>query len=110
MRSTYDQSLDLTTGHDQTHAAIRQAMTDDTKARPKSITDTTFTARVPINFSSWGENITIVLSPLDGGTRVSVRSTCAFPLQVVDWGKNRRNVTHILASIESRLPHHASNS
>lgn len=104
MRSTYDQSLDLTAGYDQTHEAIRQVITDDTEARPKNVTDTTFTASVPISFSSWGEKLTIALSPLNGGTHVSVRSTCLFPLQIVDWGKNRRNVTRLLASIESRLP------
>jgi hypothetical protein len=44
--------------------------------------------RVPISFRSWGERISIVLD----GDELRITSTCRFPLQVFDWGKNQQNV------------------
>lgn len=51
--------------------------------------------RVPIgvNFSSWGETITITL---DAGT-IRVESACSMPMQLFDWGKNKQNVSQFLA-------------
>ena len=103
MRSTYQHSLDFSTELDRTCEAVRYAITNDAEAEAKDIADGVFTARVPMSTSSWGERLTVTVSPLDRGTRVTARSTCSFPLQIIDWGKNRRNVTRILARVESQL-------
>jgi hypothetical protein len=42
-----------------------------------------------MNGSSWGEVLTVSLS--SPGV-VIVQSKCIFPIQMFDWGKNRRNV------------------
>jgi hypothetical protein len=49
---------------------------------------------------SWGERVKIRLG--DGG-ELSVESTCRFPLQVFDSGKNERNVQLIYEWIEEYL-------
>ena len=43
---------------------------------------------------SWGENFTVSL--MSPGI-IEISSSCRSPLQVFDWGKNRRNVDQFLA-------------
>lgn len=60
-----------------------------------------------VTFSSWGEKITLVLSPISQGqTRVDISSECSLPTQVIDWGKNKQNTTAIFNYIISYLPHY----
>ena len=46
-------------------------------------------AKVPGSVSSWGERIQVEISSLG---RLDISSRCVSPLQLFDWGKNRRNV------------------
>lgn len=41
---------------------------------------------------SWGENIYVGCFRAGGGSRLNIFSKCAMPVQLLDWGKNRRNV------------------
>ena len=69
----------------------------------------TYTGEMPyqngcqVNFSrgmsvtSWGEKITVTLLPINEyQTGITVYSECALPTQIIDWGKNKENVTNIL--------------
>lgn len=57
-----------------------------------------------VSFTSWGEKITITLTPLSPNmTRVDVHSECGLPTQVIDWGKNEQNACNVLECIERRL-------
>ena len=56
-------------------------------------------ARTGIGLRSWGENITIAVSP-DG--RLSIKSSCR-GFQLVDYGKNKANVEKILAALGTLL-------
>lgn len=58
------------------------------------------TAWIGVNLWSWGERLAVVI---DNGGRVHVCSTCRFPLQIIDWGKNRRNCHGLLATIARQL-------
>ncbi len=49
-------------------------------------------AKVPANMLTWGETVTVTVE--DDGT-ILATSTCAWPLQVVDWGKNRTNLNEL---------------
>lgn len=50
-----------------------------------------------VSFTSWGENITIILSPLGmDQTSVMIRSECALPTQIIDYGKNKQNVEKLI--------------
>jgi hypothetical protein len=57
-------------------------------------------ARVGFSFRSWGENISVHVD--DTGT-VQVTSECSMPTQLVDYGKNKSNVTRFLAGLSARL-------
>ncbi|MFV0533160.1 MAG: hypothetical protein ACK5MR_05850 [Cumulibacter sp.] len=63
------------------------------------MTPPTVQAKVGMGALSWGEKITVTLQPIDGGTGVHIRSQCAFPLQLVDYGKNKKNVESIAAGL-----------
>ena len=55
-------------------------------------------------FTSWGEKITITLGRVgEASTSLSIFSECALPTQVIDWGKNRKNVHNIFEYIEKQL-------
>lgn len=47
------------------------------------------TACLPPNLYSWGEIVTV---DVDDDGNISADSRCAWPLQIVDWGKNRVNL------------------
>lgn len=52
------------------------------------------------SLSSWGEVITITLTPVgEEQVKVEVLSKCGFPLQLFDWGKNKENVNAIMQYI-----------
>ncbi len=57
-------------------------------------------ARAGVGLRSWGENITIAVSP-DGS--LSIKSSCR-GFQLVDYGKNRANVEKITSALAALLP------
>ena len=57
-------------------------------------------AAVSLNLWSWGEQLRVEISD-DGAVRATSR--CAFPLQCLDWGKNRRNVARFLEQVQMQL-------
>ena len=58
------------------------------------------TAKIPVNFWSWGERLT---ASVDESGEVLVTSVCSFSLQIFDWGKNAENCWKFLFSVASRL-------
>ena len=57
-----------------------------------------------VSLTSWGENVTITVTPYGAAQCVMhVRSECALPTQIVDWGKNGKNVNEILGYLTSGL-------
>lgn len=53
---------------------------------------------------SWGEKLQVHLAQVQGGTAARITSECAFPLQLVDYGKNRKNVEQIVAGLQVPQP------
>lgn len=49
------------------------------------------TANTSISFKSWGEIIEIQLQENKSNPQIVFKSICAFPFQIYDWGKNKRN-------------------
>ena len=60
-------------------------------------------AEKDINVRSWGEKIKITVTSSTAGSQVNVESKAAYPLQAVDWGKNKENVQRILTDLDSRV-------
>ena len=54
--------------------------------------------------TSWGEKITVTLTPQGEGTVVDIISECGMPTQIVDWGKNASNVNAVFRYLEAGLP------
>jgi hypothetical protein len=54
-------------------------------------------ATVGISFASWGENISV---EIDDDANLSIVSKLAFPLQIIDWGKNRQNVNKFFTELQ----------
>ncbi len=63
-------------------------------------TGQTIVASATLSVMSWGEKITIQFLP---NGSISVCSACAFPLQLVDWGKKRQNVEKLLETIKVQM-------
>lgn len=57
-----------------------------------------------ISFSSWGENITVMLTSQGSQTVVDITSECSMPTQIVDWGKNAENIQRIFLYLQSNMP------
>ena len=57
-----------------------------------------------MSFSSYGEKITITLTPNPAGTDVHILSECGMPTQLVDYGKNKSNVQVIFKYLEEGMP------
>jgi uncharacterized protein (DUF1499 family) len=55
------------------------------------------------SLSSWGERIQVWVKPESVGTLVTVESRCRLGTQVIDWGRNRRNVNQLLKATSERL-------
>ena len=51
-------------------------------------------SKIGINALSWGEEIKV---KLHSDKRISIESRCIYPLQLFDWGKNKRNVQLLIA-------------
>lgn len=50
------------------------------------------------SWGSFGERLTVTRVAAD---RLSIRSECVMPTQVLDFGKNEKNVLHFIASLQA---------
>ena|GEM_PF-1733137 len=84
-------------------AQIAQVVTgviDSLRWKGHQVSPTSFSASAGVGLFSWGENITIdLITP----NRIQVKSSCSFPLQCFDWGKNDRNTRTFLTQLSSAL-------
>lgn len=53
-----------------------------------------------VSLTSWGEKITITLTPVANTTQITVLSECGLPTQIIDLGKNRAVVCNIFEHLE----------
>jgi hypothetical protein len=84
-------------------AQIAQAVPvvlDSLRWKGHQVSPTSFSASVGVGLLSWGENITIDFVSPNG---IQVTSKCSWPLQCVDWGKNKRNTRTFLDQLSALL-------
>lgn len=62
-------------------------------------------AKTGVSMASWGAKVSVHIEPAQGGTAVRIRSECAIPLQLVDYGKNRKNVEQIASGLTPSAAH-----
>ncbi len=96
MGRSHEQQITVPAPPDQVAQRVCQVLAALPKASGVALHPPYVTASTGLGMWSWGEKILVQLSEVPGGSAVRVRSECAFPLQLVDYGKNRRNVQHVL--------------
>ena len=60
--------------------------------------------KTTMGLASWGENVDAWISHGPRGAAIQLRSECSFPTQVIDWGKNRKNVERIVGALRALVP------
>lgn len=64
----------------------------------------TFYYTTGVTFTSWGEEIQITIAATSAEqVLMTIHSECAMPTQIVDWGKNKENVTRITNYINQNI-------
>lgn len=99
MGRSFEQRITVPLPPEQVAPLVQQALATVPKANGIYLNPPTITASTGIGAFSWGEKLLVHLSRVPDGTEVMVRSECAFPLQLVDYGKNRKNVEQILRAL-----------
>ena len=56
-----------------------------------------------MSMASYGEKITVTVAPAQGGTSIHILAQCGLPTQVIDYGKNKKNVAAIFRYIEDGM-------
>ncbi len=87
--------------------AFGQAMNLKLEAENANGTSVWYQFSHGVSMTSWGEKVTVMLTPIAADRlRVDIYSECCMPTQIIDWGKNKKNVNKILQYITSYLPHY----
>ena|SRR5437879_10001755 len=75
------------------------------KILKKNFEEGKITLGTPMSWWSWGEKISIEFSKISSTpiVEVELRSECKLTYQVIDWGKNKRNVISILNALKNKL-------
>lgn len=79
-------------------------------------TELTFAAHIPtpnqitfrfttgVSFTSWGEIVNITIAAIGNNqVQMSIDSECAMPTQIIDYGKNRRNVERVANYVNQNI-------
>ncbi len=59
--------------------------------------------KASLSFWSFGERVTVEVGSVAGNSVIDVSSSCILPTQIVDWGKNERNVLGLFNKIDKVL-------
>ena len=89
---------------DRVFEAVLQAIGNTKGMKLKSSDRSTgqIVAKTSVSLASWGENIRLEVVP-DGDDAAVVRMASTVKAQLVDWGKNRRNIEKLLMEVTAVL-------
>ncbi|CAM4117856.1 hypothetical protein FLAN108750_11290 [Flavobacterium antarcticum] len=90
--SKFKTKLLVNTGFEDARTAIEEALirTNFKNVRFDDVNHK-FSASTGFSMWSWSELIEVKLKPAGLHTEIEFKSICAFPTQLYDWGKNKRN-------------------
>ncbi len=104
MPRSHQSSMTFPVGRDEVFQACMKAVSQCgfriTQSNPEA---GQIEARARMGLRSWGENITITVSP-EG--RADIKSSCR-GIQVIDYGKNKANVNALFSALGLLLPSQA---
>ena len=102
-----DQQLQIQVPYspDDTFNALKAAMEKLPKVKVDSASPATRTVAAEIGMSlwSWGENISISVVPVEGGSGVTVNSSSKVRTNVLNGGKNAKNIAEIVDALSKEL-------
>lgn len=110
MAANHNQTVNIPASMGQILTVLRDrafcsALNLELKSENPSQTGVWFRFHHGVTFTSWGEKITVTLTPVSAEvTSVNAHSECGMPTQIVDWGKNKQNVCNVLEYIEKMAP------
>ncbi|HIY66947.1 MAG TPA: hypothetical protein H9830_11805 [Candidatus Agrococcus pullicola] len=87
--------------------ASRHAVAAVIEGTPR-VNGRTVTGSVRTSWASWGENLTLTVSDVANGSRITVRSASKMPTQFLDWGKHRKNLNRLQHELETAAHAHAA--
>lgn len=98
MAHSFTQTIELALVPQQAEAAVYQALvaTGVTGVRGGG---GMLEGGTSVGWSSWGEKVTAVVGFGPRGSVVTLTSTCSMPTQIVDFGKNKKNVTTVVEAL-----------
>jgi hypothetical protein len=102
----YSESRSYQYGQHQLALVLRSAF-DNLGWQYKDLPNYVFVANLSLSLMSWGEKFTVEIHP---DSTVRAESKCAYPLQCIDWGRNRANTETFFARFESMLKTELGNS
>ncbi len=98
MAHSFTQTIELALAPQQAEAAVYQALVTagvvGVHGGGGMLEGTT-----SVGWSSWGEKITAVVGFGPRGSVVTLTSTCSMPTQVVDFGKNKKNLAKVVEAL-----------
>lgn len=94
--ASYSETRRFKRRRDELRSAIEAAF-ESLGWRYSAVSFHTYRAEISIGLFSWGENVVVEMFPND---EIQVKSQCAFQPQIIDWGKNRRNVKQFFRRLE----------
>ena len=114
MAANYQQIYTMNAGVQQLSTIIRSNafanhLRTELKSENPTPTGVWFRLHHGVTFTSWGEKITVTLTPLrENVTQVTIHSECGMPTQVIDWGKNKQVVCNIYEYLAAHIGRGAS--
>ena len=103
MARKYSTTVTLNASPDAVLAAAADVLQRDFRVRVSPVPGG-LRGSIGASLLSWGEKLSVsVDSAGPEGTSVTVRSASAMPLQLIDYGKNRRNVQKLAGQLSERL-------
>jgi len=102
MASFYKSSIDVFLPNEKTFLLVKSAIEQNFQIVSLDPIQGEIFARSGVSFSSFGENIIAICKPdeLNEKCKVFIASECKVATTLVDWGKNKRNVTEIFNYIK----------
>jgi len=102
MASFYKSSIDVFLPYEKTFPLVKTAIEHRFQIVSNDQRQGEIIAKSGISISSFGENIIAILKPdkQNETTKVYVASESKAATTLVDWGKNKRNVTEIINYIK----------
>lgn len=98
MAHSYTQTVEVALAPQQAEAAVYQALVA-TGVQGVRGGGGFLRGVTSVGWSSWGEDVTATVGFGPRGAVVTLTSTCSMPTQLVDFGKNGKNVTKVVEAL-----------